>query len=71
VATQEGLLTRLGLPVHAPGVDVQAVLNAITHDKKARDGRVPFVLAPRLGHFRVVYDVAPAEVRAAIHELVA
>jgi hypothetical protein len=27
------------------------------------------VLAPRLGHFRVVYDVAAAEIRAAIHEL--
>jgi len=71
VATQEGLLTRLGLPVHAPDVDVQEVLNAITHDKKARDGRVPFVLAPRLGHFRAVYGVAPAEVQAGIRELVA
>jgi 3-dehydroquinate synthase len=70
VATQEGLLTRLGLPVHASHVDVPAVLSAITHDKKARDGRVPFVLAPRLGHFRVVYDVPPADVRAAIDEMV-
>jgi 3-dehydroquinate synthase len=70
VATQEDLLTTLGLPVQAPHVDVEAVLSAITHDKKARDGRVPFVLAPRLGHFRVIYDVAPAEVRAALHELV-
>jgi 3-dehydroquinate synthase len=69
-AAQEALLTRLGLPVRAAQVDVQAVLTAITHDKKARDGRVPFVLTPRLGQFRVVYDVPPAEIRGAIQELV-
>ena len=37
--------------------------------QRARDGRVPFVLAPSLGAFRVVYDVPPAEVRAAVGEL--
>jgi 3-dehydroquinate synthase len=71
VARQERLLTGLGLPVHAEQVDVDAVLTAITHDKKARDGRVPFVLVPRLGQFRVVYDVPPTEIRAALGELVA
>jgi 3-dehydroquinate synthase len=69
VARQERLLARLGLPVHAGAVDTDAVLTAITHDKKARDGRVPFVLAPRLGEFRVVYDVGSAEIRAILHEL--
>lgn len=71
VARQQRLLTALGLPVHAGQLDVEAVLAAITHDKKARDGRVPFVLAPRLGEFRVVYDVPPAEIRAALRELAA
>jgi 3-dehydroquinate synthase len=70
VAAQEELLTRLGLPIRADQLDVQAVLTAITHDKKARDGRVPFVLAPRVGQFRVVYDVPAAEIRGAIQELV-
>jgi len=69
VTRQERLLAGLGLPVRAGQIDVEAVLTAITHDKKARDGRVPFVLAPRLGEFRVVYDVPPAEIRAAVHEL--
>jgi 3-dehydroquinate synthase len=71
VARQEALLAAVGLPVRAGAVDVDAVLTAITHDKKARDGRVPFVLAPRLGEFRVVYDVPPADVRSALTELVA
>jgi 3-dehydroquinate synthetase len=54
------------LPIRAPAVDAEAVLNAITHDKKARDGRVPFVLAPAIGAFRVVYDVGPDDVRWAL-----
>jgi 3-dehydroquinate synthase len=71
VRHQERLLVRLGLPVRATRLDADAVLTAITHDKKARDGRVPFVLAPRLGDFRVVYDVPPGEVRAVLRDLAA
>jgi 3-dehydroquinate synthase len=69
VARQERALAAVGLPVRADRVDVEAVLAAITHDKKARDGRVPFVLAPELGQFRVVYDVPPAEIQAAVGDL--
>jgi 3-dehydroquinate synthase len=71
VVRQEALLAAVGLPVRSGAMDVDAALTAITHDKKARDGRVPFVLAPRLGEFRVVYDVPPADVRSALTELVA
>jgi len=63
---QKTLLRALGLPVEVATVDPEAVLAAIAHDKKARDGRVPFVLAPSIGSFRVVYDVPPDDVRAAI-----
>jgi 3-dehydroquinate synthase len=69
VTRQEKLLAALGLPVRAGAVDVDAVLQAIAHDKKARDGRVPFVLAPSLGTFRVVHDIAPHDVRAALAQL--
>jgi 3-dehydroquinate synthase len=67
---QTTLLSVLGLPVRAPAVDADAVLAAVAHDKKARDGRVPFVLAPAIGAFRVVYDVGIADVRAALAALV-
>ena len=63
---QERLLSALGLPVRIADVDVDAVLAATRRDKKARDGRVPFVLAPAIGEFRVVYDVAPDDVRAVL-----
>jgi len=66
VRRQEALLRAVGLPVGGARVDTDAVLAAMTHDKKARDGRVPFVLAPSIGAFRVVYDVGPTDVRSAL-----
>lgn len=63
---QERLLAAVGLPVRATGVEVDAVLAATRRDKKSRNGRVPFVLAPAIGEFRVVYDIDPDDVRAAL-----
>jgi 3-dehydroquinate synthase len=63
---QERLLSALGLPVRVTDVDVDAVLAATRRDKKARDGRVPFVLAPAIGAFRVVYDVGIEDVRGVL-----
>jgi 3-dehydroquinate synthase len=70
VARIETLLVRLGLPVRMPRLDAATVLGAIAHDKKARDGRVPFVLAPRIGTFRLVQDAPEAAVRSALEEIV-
>jgi 3-dehydroquinate synthase len=66
---QVRLLEALGLPVRASDVDVEAVVAATRRDKKSRDGRVPFVLAPTIGAYRVVYDVGIDEVRAVLVEL--
>jgi 3-dehydroquinate synthase len=66
---QEAVLAAVGLPVRAPDVDAAAVLEAITREKKAREGRVPFVLAPAIGSFRVVYDIAADAVRDAVAAL--
>lgn len=69
VARQERLLEVLGLPVRAASIDLDPVVSAIARDKKAKDGRVPFVLAPRIGEFRLVYDAPIADVRAVIASL--
>ncbi len=69
VARQERLLTRLGLPVSAAAIDVDGVLAAITRDKKSRDGRVPFVLAPEIGAFRVEHGIPGEDVRAVLEGL--
>lgn len=71
VERQERLLTAVGLPVRLDAVDPAAVLTAIRHDKKSRDGRVPFVLAPRIGEFTVVHDVTDDEIRLVLAEVTA
>ena len=66
---QERLLARLGLPTRSASLDARLILDAMTHDKKGRDGRVPFVLAPEIGRFTIVTDVGPDDVRAALAEI--
>jgi len=66
---QVNLLRSAGLPVHGLGAAPAAVLEALSRDKKSRDGRVPFVLAPEIGAFRLVFDVPPATVRETLEEL--
>ncbi|MGH7310763.1 MAG: 3-dehydroquinate synthase [Candidatus Rokuibacteriota bacterium] len=66
VERQERLLAALGLPTRAGGIDAAAVLAAIGLDKKSRDGRVPFVLVPAIGEFRLVYDVPGAEILSSV-----
>ncbi len=71
VRRQDDLLAALGLPVRSGPVDVDEVLAAMGRDKKARDGRVPFVLAPRLGSFRLVQDVSEGIIRDVFADLAA
>ncbi len=65
------LLRAVGLPVTGLGADPAAVVEAISRDKKARDGRVPFVFAPEIGRFRLVYDVPRATVLDTLQSLAA
>ena len=71
VQRQEDLLRVLGLPVRMAPLDLEAVLTAMRRDKKGRDGRVPFVLAPEIGTFRIVRDVAEEDVRAVLRDILA
>ena len=63
------LLSAVGLPVKGLAVDPGAVIEALSRDKKRRDGRVSFVLAPEIGAFRIVPDVPPDAVRQVLEEL--
>jgi 3-dehydroquinate synthase len=69
VTRQERLLEALGLPVRLPELDHDAVVAAIRRDKKGREGRVPFVLVPRIGEFRLVFDVTADDIRAVLADL--
>jgi 3-dehydroquinate synthase len=66
---QVQLLRAVGLPVSGLEVVPADVLEALRRDKKSRDGRVPFVFAPEIGSFRLVFDVPPATVLETLEEL--
>jgi 3-dehydroquinate synthase len=66
---QVRLLSAVGLPVKGLDVDPAAVMDALSRDKKRRDGRVSFVLAPEIGSFRIVPNVPSQAVRAVLEEL--
>ncbi len=63
---QRALLVALGLPVTLLDVDRQAVVAAMSRDKKVEHGRLRFVLPTRIGHVELVDDVAITEVEAAL-----
>jgi 3-dehydroquinate synthase len=66
---QTNALEALGLPVRGAGLAPERVVEAMSRDKKSKDGRVPFVLAPEIGTFRLVHDVPRATILDAIAEL--
>ena len=68
---QVRLLQAVGLPVAGLGAEPAAVVEALSRDKKARDGRIPFVLSPEIGRFQLVFDVPPAEILDALNQLAA
>jgi len=53
----EQLLTTLGLPVCAPGLEWNELRAAMTVDKKIRDGLIQFVLVDRIGHAEIGCEI--------------
>ena len=68
VEQQDELLSELGLPEWAPSAQPSRVLAAIPHDKKARRGKVAWVLPRRLGHAEPGHTVPPALVRRVVRK---
>ena len=65
------MLAAHGLPTTLEDVDVDAVIFATARDKKrVGEGPVPFVLCPGPGDPLIGQTVPPAELRAAIRELI-
>ncbi len=68
-ARVEALLARLDLPTRYANLDPGQLLPIMRRDKKARAGKLRFVLPVRLGTVEVVDDVTDAEVVAALDYL--
>jgi 3-dehydroquinate synthase len=66
---QVRLLQAVGLPVAGLGAEPAAVIEALSRDKKGRDGRIPFVLSPEIGRFQLVFDVPRAEILDTLNQL--
>jgi 3-dehydroquinate synthase len=66
VESQDELLTSYGLPDRVPKVEANRVLAAIPRDKKARRGKVAWVMPRRLGHADYGHAVPSALVRRVI-----
>ncbi|MFO8101272.1 MAG: 3-dehydroquinate synthase [Dehalococcoidia bacterium] len=66
---QRSLLENFGLPVKCPGVDVNAVMQAIELDKKVRMREVRWVLLSRIGEPGLASDIPSEVVRSAIEYL--
>jgi 3-dehydroquinate synthetase len=66
------MLRAAGLPTSLEGTDVEAVIFATGRDKKrTAAGPVPFVLCGAPGRPTTGQTVEPAELRAAVQELIA
>ena len=69
VDRQDRLLERFGLPTRCPGVDRDAVRQAMGVDKKAVDGKLRWILLEDVGRATVRADVPPEVVEAALQEV--
>jgi 3-dehydroquinate synthase len=71
VETQDELLTAYGLPDRVPHVDPARVLAAIPRDKKARRGKVAWVMPRRMGHAEPGHTVPSPLVRRVVTKALA
>jgi 3-dehydroquinate synthase len=71
VESQDAMLTAYGLPDRPPRVSLGKVLAAIPRDKKARRGKVAWVLPRRLGHAEIGHAVPSAIVRRVLRKALA
>src|SRR2546428_14099195 len=71
VESQDSVLTAFGLPDRPPQADPRRALAAIALDKKARRGKVAWVMPRRLGHAEPGHSVPSAVVRRFVRKALA
>jgi 3-dehydroquinate synthase len=62
----ENLIVKAGLPAQIPKMDKSKIMQAMTHDKKVRDGRLTFALLKSIGDTFITHDVDAAFVEEVI-----
>ena len=66
---QVKLLEAFGLPTSFDGLSPEEIMAALGRDKKGREGVVPFILVPKIGEARLVFDVPRHVVLEVLREL--
>lgn len=61
IAALEEMMRDFGLPLTVEGLDAEAVLEAVKHDKKMEAGQIKFILLKQLGEASVFRDVSREE----------
>jgi 3-dehydroquinate synthase len=59
----QALLEKLGLPTALPKLDADAIVESMTHDKKAVQKKIRFVLVTQIGKVEIVDDIPPNELK--------
>lgn len=67
---QERVLRAAGLPVRGRGEAVERLMSLMKTDKKARMGRLNFVLTPSIGRARICFNLTPFSVRRVVLSVV-
>ncbi|MCI0529558.1 MAG: 3-dehydroquinate synthase [Nitrospira sp.] len=62
VQRQEALLAKIGLPISLPKDSPSSILEAMSHDKKVKQGEIHFVLADKIGHV-LIRKVKASQIR--------
>jgi 3-dehydroquinate synthase len=70
VARQQACIKAYGLPINWPEAPLDAIIEAMGHDKKVRAGRMTFVVADRIGHVVHRNDVTPDQARKALEAII-
>ena len=69
-AETERLFRKIGLPVRIPrGIDTDAIMQAMMHDKKFVEGNMTFVIPTAIGSVEIRKDVPTAWVRETVEQL--
>lgn len=69
VERQASLIARFGLPSAYMGVDPDAIIEAMSRDKKTTAGQISWVLLDGVGSSRTLRGIAPERVASVVREL--
>jgi 3-dehydroquinate synthase len=63
------LLEKLGLPIEIEGLPIGKIIQALSVDKKVREGKVQFVLPEKLGKVAIINNVSLKIIRDVLKEI--